>query len=145
MRAVPELSKAVKLYSVDETKFGSNKSAFGHQLTSRLGSLLSEMDRTVEKVVPYGLVQSFRADYPQFDQQSPEGGHMQQDADEALSQILFTVFERVGAGPEVPAGAKSLFEGHMHDMFVCRLIPVFLMFVLEFPILKIKKKSLKLE
>ncbi len=116
MRAIPELNKSLKLYSVDETKFGSNKSAFGHQLTSRLGSLMTEMDRTVDKVVPFGFVQALRSDFPQFDQKSPEGGHMQQDADEALSQLLFTVCERVGPGPETPMGVKSLFEGQKVDL-----------------------------
>jgi hypothetical protein len=146
MRAVPELSNAVKLYSVDETKYGSNKSAFGHQLTSRLGSLLSEMDRTVNKVVPYAFVQTLRSDYPQFDQKSPEGGHMQQDADEALSQILFTVCERVGSGPEVPSGGvRSLFEGQMHDVYAfCALSNRMLIsHLLEFPTQRIKKRLLR--
>eukprot|EP00475_Leptophrys_vorax_P022935 TRINITY_DN311_c0_g1_i1.p1 TRINITY_DN311_c0_g1~~TRINITY_DN311_c0_g1_i1.p1 ORF type:complete len:342 (-),score=104.99 TRINITY_DN311_c0_g1_i1:38-1063(-) len=116
LRAIPEVKDVLVDYVRDESKYGSSKNAYGHAVVSNLGNLLNEMDSTTKTVTPYAFTSIFRREFPQFDQKGPEGHHMQQDADESLSQLLGVMFERVGPGPRSPAGIRSLFEGQFTNV-----------------------------
>lgn len=81
---VPELKNAVKTF----TKHGSDGD---HVLTNAAGVLFQNMDRSAQPVSPMEFVLTLRGRFPQFDQRSREGFHMQQDAEECWGNILLSM------------------------------------------------------
>jgi len=59
-----------------------------HAVVRHLGSLYSEMDRTTQAVTPMMFTTVFRSTFPQFAETNNEGAWMQQDAEEALIQLM---------------------------------------------------------
>lgn len=57
-------------------------------LTSAAGSLFAQMDKSAQPVSPMAFVMTLRGVFPQFDQRSREGFHMQQDAEECWGSLL---------------------------------------------------------
>lgn len=84
------------LYNVPELKsslinFQAKPGAQSDQsqaLTSAAGSLFAKMDKSAVSVSPMEFVLTLRGMFPQFDQRSREGFHMQQDAEECWGSLL---------------------------------------------------------
>ena len=57
-------------------------------LTSAAGTLFAQMDKSAQPVSPMAFVMTLRGVFPQFDQRSREGYHMQQDAEECWGALL---------------------------------------------------------
>jgi ubiquitin carboxyl-terminal hydrolase 14 len=84
------------LYNVPELKarlidFKQQDSTYGDQsktLTHAAGALFSQMERSAQPVSPMSFVMTLRGVFPQFDQRSREGFHMQQDAEECWGSLL---------------------------------------------------------
>jgi hypothetical protein len=70
--------------------------------------LAQELERSTQPVTPFSFLMQLRERYPQFAQQSNTGAYMQQDAEECWTQLLYTLRERLKAGP--PAHL------HTHDL-----------------------------
>jgi ubiquitin carboxyl-terminal hydrolase 14 len=85
------------------------------------------MDTTTKTVTPGAFTQALRTIYPQFDETNPENGrHMQQDADECMSQILTTLGNKLTnlpkSGPGDPKATNLidyLFGGEMIETMTC--------------------------
>jgi len=118
-RAIVPLKEALKEYAVKPAAYGATSADFGRPVAHRMGALFSEMDSSTKPVVPFGFITVFRQQFPQFDERTREGVHMQQDADESFSQILHLLCESVRAGSSLPDGARGLFEGNMISRLKC--------------------------
>lgn len=60
-------------------------------LTDAAGALFSQMDKSAQPVSPMAFVMTLRGVFPQFDQRSREGFHMQQDAEECWGSLLHSM------------------------------------------------------
>jgi ubiquitin carboxyl-terminal hydrolase 14 len=85
LRAVPEFKTALinKSNGVQPQQHDPN-----FAVVRELGRLYSQMDKTTSPVVPMMFTQTFRSVFPQFDQTDSHGHHAQQDAEEAMIQLL---------------------------------------------------------
>ncbi|KAK8005110.1 hypothetical protein PG990_011147 [Apiospora arundinis] len=107
LRAVPELQDALVKYepSGSGTGFGAMT---GLDLTKQLRDLYKNMSQTQESYTPIGFLQALRTAFPQFAEQSRTGhGYAQQDAEEAWSQIVSQLRQKLkvkdaSEAPEVP-------------------------------------------
>lgn len=100
LRGVPELQDALQKYrpsassgrgagSGDLSNFGLGGLGSSMDLTSSLRDLFKQMSETQEGFPPLMFLNSLRNAFPQFAQQDRNGhGYAQQDAEEAWSQII---------------------------------------------------------
>ncbi|KAI4120312.1 MAG: hypothetical protein LQ338_007105 [Usnochroma carphineum] len=91
LRSVPELQDELQRYSgtsgPDLSQFGLGGGAL--DLTSSLRDLYKQMSETQEGFPPLHFLTALRTAFPQFAQKSKTGpGYAQQDAEEAWSQIM---------------------------------------------------------
>jgi len=118
LKAIPELSTAVKSYS------GS-----GDEFMHQLKNLFISLDHSASAVPPMLFVHLFREQFPRFAQRS-ERGFAQQDAEECYSTFMFTFSQKLG--PVAPDGSaskvaaserenavKQLFRGEMEVHYKC--------------------------
>jgi ubiquitin carboxyl-terminal hydrolase 14 len=101
-----------------------------HVLASSVRTLFDEMDRaTSEKpVTPLLVLNQVRMAFPQFAEQSRNGGYAQQDADEFYSQLMFALLNKL-KDVNVSVGDKQirtqdLFEGQFDQMYCFALNPL---------------------
>jgi ubiquitin carboxyl-terminal hydrolase 14 len=96
LRSVPELQQELSKYIPAPAPSGSSLGALaglqstpGLDLTACLRDLYQQMNQTQEGFPPIMFLNALRDQYPQFAQRSRSGpGYAQQDAEEAWSQIL---------------------------------------------------------
>lgn len=97
LRSVPEMQEELALYkpTVNGSSSLQNLSQFGlgglqssQDLTASLRDLYKQMTETQEGLPPYMFVNALRTAFPQFAQKSNTGHFAQQDAEEAWSQII---------------------------------------------------------
>lgn len=109
MRVVPEMWQDLKGYT-----FGGGLPE--EQTVAALRALHTQMAGTPEAVSPALFVTVFRQHYPQFDQMVG-GGHAQQDAEEAWSQMLTAIAQAARQGEANPV--TRLFGGEMSVTYKC--------------------------
>jgi ubiquitin carboxyl-terminal hydrolase 14 len=93
LRSVPELQQELSKYTPTSATAESALEALqqtpGLDLTACLRDLYQQMNQTQEGFPPLVFLNALRSKYPQFAQRSRSGnGYAQQDAEEAWSQIL---------------------------------------------------------
>ncbi|CAM9848506.1 unnamed protein product [Scytosiphon promiscuus] len=88
LRKVPELREA--LTSFQPSSIGSDGNLVP-MLTASLRETFNAADRSTEAIPPAMFVQVLRQLFPQFAQQGPRGGFMQQDAEELYSSLVNTL------------------------------------------------------
>mmetsp|Transcript_19100 Transcript_19100/g.41817 ORF Transcript_19100/g.41817 Transcript_19100/m.41817 type:complete len:482 (-) Transcript_19100:109-1554(-) len=77
----------------------ANPGAVGHlgegskRLTLATKDVFAQLSTAKQPVAPSRLISTLRENYPQFAQQGQGGMYMQQDADEAYSQLVYTMRE----------------------------------------------------
>jgi ubiquitin carboxyl-terminal hydrolase 14 len=98
LRSVPELQDNLIKYNAPSSSTGSlglfpNPTV---DLTSQLRNLYRNMSQTQEGYEPVSFVSALRAAFPQFGERSKSGaGYAQQDAEEAWSQIITQLRQKV--------------------------------------------------
>lgn len=97
LRALPELQEELLNYkpsrSVQPSVFGTSVAA---DLTASLRDLYKRMSETQEGFPPLMFLNALRAAFPQFAQKARDGhGYAQQDAEEAWSQIVSQLRQRL--------------------------------------------------
>mmetsp|Transcript_14926 Transcript_14926/g.21080 ORF Transcript_14926/g.21080 Transcript_14926/m.21080 type:complete len:487 (-) Transcript_14926:107-1567(-) len=85
LRAVPELKAALQNYKPSVNPSAGDLSP---QLTFQLARLFKVQDAAEDAVVPDQFTGVFRTLFPRFAEQGPQGGFMQQDADECLVELF---------------------------------------------------------
>lgn len=110
LRAVPELQEMlIKYKPSSDGGIGSgslsNLSSFGlgglgssSDLTGSLGELYKQMSETQEGFPPIMFLNALRQTFPQFAQKNDHGQYSQQDAEEAWSQILTQLRQKLKSG-----------------------------------------------
>lgn len=107
--AVPELRSSLSSLPAATTASDPLRS-----LTVAAGHLFSRLERSAQPVTPLELVATLRQAYPQFDQRSREGFHMQQDAEECWSAILLAMRQHL-SNNEI----QRLFGIRTHAVLTC--------------------------
>jgi ubiquitin carboxyl-terminal hydrolase 14 len=88
LRGIPELKDELKNFAATHPGQQSDLRA---ALASNMGNLFKDMETASESVVPAAFTRGFRTAFPQFNETNNAGQHMQQDADEALQQLMQTL------------------------------------------------------
>ncbi|KIW57308.1 hypothetical protein PV05_05876 [Exophiala xenobiotica] len=98
LRSIPEMQEGLKTYNPDLatsstlqdlSRFGLGGLGSSNDLTAQLRDLYKQMSETQEGFPPLMFLDALRTAYPQFAQKAKNGhGYAQQDAEEAWSQIL---------------------------------------------------------
>jgi ubiquitin carboxyl-terminal hydrolase 14 len=115
LRAIPELQTELLTYkagptpgSVDLSQFGLSGLGASGDLTASLRDLYSQMGSTQEGFPPLMFLNAFRAAYPQFAEQTRDGrGYAQQDAEEAWSQIISQLRQKLKSSPSSSSASAS--------------------------------------
>jgi len=94
LRAAPELVQAVTTTNSSAPVVADPASK---QLAKDFGALLVEMSRFVDKVTPIRFVTTVRQAIPRFNEQTPRGGFVQQDADEFYNELMTSLARVVGS------------------------------------------------
>lgn len=97
----PELVDAVAAAAGTRTQFDMHQN-----LTLATKDLFKTMKTATEPIAPHSFLAQLRAVYPQFDQRGEGGGHMQQDAEECLTQLLNVLSQKV----KTPDGKSAIEE-----------------------------------
>lgn len=98
LRPVTEFRDALAKYS------GGVSSDLANSLTSSLRDMFRQLDSSVDSITPALFVTVLRRAFPQFAQQSPRGGFMQQDSEE----FLMTLWSTLSRTLTQPAGIHDL-------------------------------------
>lgn len=95
LRSIPELQTALTKYSPGSSSSGLSQLS-QMDLASQLSSLYSKMSATQDSFPPMNFLTALRVAFPQFAEKSRHGdGYAQQDAEEAWSQIVQQIGQKV--------------------------------------------------
>lgn len=112
LRSIPELQTALTTYS--PLAAGTARA----DLAAQLSTLYKDMGSTQESIPPMSFLSALRLVFPQFAEKSKSGpGYAQQDAEEAWSQIVQQLGQKVTikASPDTPG--VSFVEKYMAGQF----------------------------
>lgn len=115
LKSIPELQQELQKYNTAATggssEFANSLSSQlggGGDLTARLRDLLRQLSQTQEPFAPQSFLNSLRTTFPQFAQRSREGhGYAQQDAEEAWSQLLSNVKQKLKVKAKDEQGSEK--------------------------------------
>mmetsp|Transcript_5066 Transcript_5066/g.7707 ORF Transcript_5066/g.7707 Transcript_5066/m.7707 type:complete len:429 (-) Transcript_5066:360-1646(-) len=122
LRHVPELREGLDKFA-GAGGGGTQPSA---TFTRALAQTFTRLDASTESIPPIAFVQVLRDLYPQFAQQGPRGGYMQQDAEELLGATLTSLSQNLKEPASLPdLGSTSnlidaLFGLEVEEKLVCQ-------------------------
>ncbi|KAH8811395.1 hypothetical protein F5884DRAFT_727691 [Xylogone sp. PMI_703] len=132
LRAVPELQQELAKYTPEPQPASAtiqNLSQFGLgglgstlDLTASLRDLYKQMSETQEGFPPLVFLNALRTAFPQFAEKSKTGhGYAQQDAEEAWSQIVSQLRQRlkVKEGSDESSFVDKYMAGRFHSIIEC--------------------------
>ncbi|KAI1755837.1 ubiquitin carboxyl-terminal hydrolase-like protein [Xylaria castorea] len=122
LRAIPELQDALIKYEPQSA--GATGTLPQLDLTRQLRDTYKYMSETQDTYVPHAFLTSLRNLYPQFAERSRTGaGYAQQDAEEAWSQILSQVRQKLRIQDATDTTSNSSFiEKYMSGEFTSELV-----------------------
>ncbi|KAJ9155658.1 Cysteine proteinase [Pleurostoma richardsiae] len=117
LRAIPELQNALTKYDAKSTSPADPMPEL--DLTKQLRDLYKYMSETQEGVAPFNFLNALRLAFPQFAERAKSGhGYAQQDAEEAWSQIITQLKQRLQVKPDGDdSPAVSFVERYMMGEF----------------------------
>jgi ubiquitin carboxyl-terminal hydrolase 14 len=121
LRSIPELQTAL-------TKYNSNSSGLSAALSqldlaAQLSRLYKQMSETQDAFPPMTFLNSLRVVFPQFAEKSKSGGgYAQQDAEEAWSQIVHQLTQKVTIKDAEDAPERSFVDKFMSGQFSSELV-----------------------
>ncbi|OCK84733.1 cysteine proteinase [Lepidopterella palustris CBS 459.81] len=113
LRSIPELQAELAKYSVSASsssgssqlsQFGLGGLGSSMDLTASLRDLFKQMSETQEGFPPLMFLNALRSAFPQFAQKSKDGHYAQQDAEEAWSQIVSQLRQKLKIKDNATAG-----------------------------------------
>ncbi|KAL8680029.1 MAG: hypothetical protein Q9186_003747 [Xanthomendoza sp. 1 TL-2023] len=113
LRCVPELQEELQKYSASSSSSGPDLSQFrvggnSLDLTTSLRDLYKQMSETQDGFPPMMFLTALRTAFPQFAQKAKTGnGYAQQDAEEAWSQIVSQLRQKLKTRDRGADGAES--------------------------------------
>ncbi|KAI1392186.1 cysteine proteinase [Hypoxylon trugodes] len=121
LRAIPELQNALGTY---EPQAGGAAAALMPplDLTKQLRDLYKYMSETQETYVPHAFLTALRTAFPQFAERSRTGpGYAQQDAEEAWSQIVTQLRQKLHVKDTSNSTESSFVDKYMSGEFTSEL------------------------
>lgn len=113
LRAMPELQDTLTIYKPDQTI--AQTMATGPDLAAALRDLYKTLSETQQGVPPIVFLNLLRKVFPQFAQKGEHGGYAQQDAEEAWSQIIQQLRQKLVIDKN--GEKKSFVDAYMAGMF----------------------------
>lgn len=120
LKGIPELQSALTKYSPPSpfSDIISGLSDGSNDLAAQLSSLYHKMGTTQDSFPPMMFLQALRTVYPQFAEKSKTGnGYAQQDAEEAWSQIVSQLNQKLRSKSSDDAPEVSFVEKYMSGEF----------------------------
>ncbi|PCD33930.1 ubiquitin carboxyl-terminal hydrolase 6 [Fusarium graminearum] len=120
LRLIPELQDALAKYSPASGSSSNNFMMAGSNMdiASQLSNLYKKMGTTQEPFPPLTFLGALRAVFPQFAEKSKTGqGYAQQDAEEAWSQIVQQLNQKLRITGSEDSSGKSFVEKYMSGEF----------------------------
>ncbi|KAH0920749.1 hypothetical protein HID58_020767 [Brassica napus] len=119
LKSVPELKSALSNYAL--TGRSNDVDQTSHMLTVATRELFGDLDRSVNAVSPTQFWMTLRKKFPQFSQLQ-NGMHMQQDAEECWTQLLYTLSQSLKAptSSEDSDAVKALFGVNLRSRVHCQ-------------------------
>ncbi|ORY67467.1 ubiquitin carboxyl-terminal hydrolase [Pseudomassariella vexata] len=116
LRAIPELQNALTKYEPHSGSAGTTLPQL--DLTRQLRDLYKYMSETQNAFVPHAFLTALRQAFPQFSERSRSGpGYAQQDAEEAWSQIVAQVRQKLKVKNDPEAQESSFIDNYMAGEF----------------------------
>ena len=134
LRAIPELQEELQSYNpsasnqsgssgVDLSQFGLGGLGASMDLTASLRDLYKQMSETQDGFPPLMFLNALRTAFPQFAQRAKDGhGYAQQDAEEAWSQIVSQLRQKLKFKDNGTAIASSSQQSHQEISFIDRYL-----------------------
>jgi ubiquitin carboxyl-terminal hydrolase 14 len=120
VRQMPELREAMKAVN---RSAGNNSNVQELTVTCSLRDTLTSLDKSGEKYTPMSLVNLIRTAYPQYAQQSQQGGgYMQMDAEEffnTITQVLGSSLPNTPANVAAKASCSQLMDVEFEESMQC--------------------------
>ncbi|MDI1492629.1 MAG: deubiquitinating enzyme [Ramalina farinacea] len=126
LRAVPELQDELLKYNgsaagpsrgFDPSEFGLPSSSSSVDLASSLRDLYKQMSETQEGFPPMMFLHALQTVFPQFAEKSRTGhGYAQQDAEEAWTQIVSQLRDKLKVKAESPSSSTSEAQAAAQDI-----------------------------
>lgn len=118
LRAIPELQNALVKYVPQQDHLARG----ALDLTKQLRELYKNMSETQDAYVPIAFLNALRNAFPQFAERSRTGqGMAQQDAEEAWSQIISQVRQKLRVKPAPEDAEVSFIDKYMSGEFTSTL------------------------
>ena len=96
LRLMPELQNALTTYTPDTSAMSLMGGSGSNDLATQLANVYKKMGETQNAFAPINLLNTLRLVYPQFAEMSRSGGgYAQQDAEEAWSQLIQHLRQKV--------------------------------------------------
>lgn len=122
LRSIPELQTALTKYNSNSS--GLSASLSHRDLAAQLSRLYKTMGETQDAFAPVNFWTSLKAVFPQFGEMSKSGqGFAQQDAEEAWSQIVNQLAQKVTIKDSEDAPERSFVDKYMSGEFSSELLP----------------------
>ncbi|CAM1501606.1 Fc.00g035900.m01.CDS01 [Cosmosporella sp. VM-42] len=116
LRLIPELQDALTKYTPDSSGSSLSLGSSSMDLAAQLANLYRKMGETQNSFVPLNFLNALRVVFPQFAEKSRStGGYAQQDAEEAWSQIIQQLGQKLRI--EDSPGASSFVDKYMSGEF----------------------------
>lgn len=120
LRAIPELQNALTKYEPQGAAVAGGLPQL--DLTKQLRDLYKNMSETQEAYIPHVFLTSLRTAFPQFAERSRTGhGFAQQDAEEAWSQIVTQVRQKLHVKDAPETSEVSFIDKYMSGEFTSEL------------------------
>lgn len=131
LRSIPELHNELMLYTTSNDvssdssthalrQFGLGGLGASTDLVASLRDLFKHMSETQQCFPPVLFLNTLRIEFPQFSQKSKDGQYAQQDAEEAWSQIISRLRQKLkpeNAGAQTNAVEQSWVDKYMAGKF----------------------------
>ena len=112
LRYMPDVRKSLSTLRLNPTD--SNVA-----LSCQMRDTLNNLDKASEKMPPFGLVQMLRNAFPQYAQQGPQGGYMQQDAEEFYNTLTQMLNTSLPSTSTASASAQDLLQFEFDETIEC--------------------------
>lgn len=135
LRSIPEMQDGLKIYKPesssattlrDLSQFGLGGLGDSNDLVAQLRDLYKQMSETQEGFPPLMFLNTLRTAYPQFAQKAKSGhGYAQQDAEEAWSQIIQQLRQKLKVTEKVSEEERQIafIDRYMAGTFHTSLAP----------------------
>ncbi|KAJ6442233.1 ubiquitin C-terminal hydrolase [Purpureocillium lavendulum] len=116
LRSIPELQTALTEYSPSSSGFMAGMSQM--DLAAQLSGLYTKMSQTQEPFPPMNFLSALRVVFPQFAEKAKSNnGYAQQDAEEAWSQIVQQLSQKLTVKIDADAPGVSFVDKYMSGEF----------------------------